>query len=269
VSESHFLDLNSPEHAYLFGFLQADGHLHRGKGNKGSLSVEVMASDRLILESFARLIPFHSGIYERRRTTYFKEAHASVAWYVSNQSFREELVRLGLPEGRKSAAIAPPIELRSSPDYYRGLIDADGSLGLTSPGFPFVSLTTASDLSAECYIDYLFRITGQLKSIRRNRRDNVFNIVVYKEDAQAVASRLYYDGCLALPRKSTKARDVGSWRRPDSMTRVSGRKSWTCDQDRIVLLEPTKIAASMLGRTVNSITVRRARLRLAGRSVTA
>ncbi|MFI9330880.1 hypothetical protein ACIGZJ_25455 [Kitasatospora sp. NPDC052868] len=31
-----FFDLERPDHAYMFAFLQADGHLAQGTGNKGS-----------------------------------------------------------------------------------------------------------------------------------------------------------------------------------------------------------------------------------------
>jgi LAGLIDADG-like domain len=33
----------------------------------------------------------------------------------------------------------------STNDYLRGLVDADGSVGITSLGLPFVSFTTASE----------------------------------------------------------------------------------------------------------------------------
>jgi hypothetical protein len=35
------LQLKNPSHAYFFGFIQADGHLRRIKGNKGALTVEL------------------------------------------------------------------------------------------------------------------------------------------------------------------------------------------------------------------------------------
>ena len=35
-----FMDLTVPEYAYMFGFLQADGHLAKGTGQKGRLTVE-------------------------------------------------------------------------------------------------------------------------------------------------------------------------------------------------------------------------------------
>jgi hypothetical protein len=39
-----FLDLTSADHAYLFAFLQCDGHLSESTRNRGRLSVELSIS---------------------------------------------------------------------------------------------------------------------------------------------------------------------------------------------------------------------------------
>lgn len=35
------LNLQIPEHSYLIGFVQTDGHLQKNKGNKGKLTIEI------------------------------------------------------------------------------------------------------------------------------------------------------------------------------------------------------------------------------------
>lgn len=93
-------------------------------------------------------------------------------------------------------------------DYFRGLIDGDGSLGLTSQGFPFLSLVTSSSHIAIEYLELIKQVTGKVKNSNRNTRDNIYNIVVYKEDAQLIVRHLYYTDCLALSRKLIKASEV-------------------------------------------------------------
>lgn len=56
------MNLADSRYAYLFGFIQADGHLRRGRGNKGFLSLELKAQDRWLLEQFAALIPFYLSL---------------------------------------------------------------------------------------------------------------------------------------------------------------------------------------------------------------
>jgi hypothetical protein len=253
--------LENPLHAYMFGFLQADGHLYQGPGRKGNLTVEVSAADRPILEQFAAIVPCYSSITERVRDTNFKNAHRSAVWTVSDLDFREALMALGFPPGRKSNVVVIPSVPFSRPDYFRGLVDADGSLGLARDGLPFISLTTASDSLAGGYIDFVSEVTGNRKNGRRNSRDGIYNITVMREAATTLIATLYYDDCLALRRKIEKARQAVIWVRPDGMRRSPNRKSWTEDQDAFILSHTLEESMNALGRTDHSVKVRLRRLR--------
>ena len=254
------LNLNEPAVAYMFGFLQADGHLYANSRNRGKLTLELNSEDRWIVEQFALLVPFYSSIKQRTRTTNFQENHRSVVWAVHNRSFREALIDSGIPAGRKSDIIAVPLGEYSQRDYFRGIVDADGSLGITGMGFPFVSIITTSTNLAVSYNEFLREQFGCRKKIQRNNRDNVFNITVMKEDAQALAATLYYDGCLALPRKQAKVPAILSWQRPAGM-KQKFYQDWCEAQDRFILTHPINEAALHLGRTEQSIKMRLWRLK--------
>jgi hypothetical protein len=113
-----------------------DGHLQQGAGQKGRLTVEINARDIHILRNFRDLTPYYSNISERARSTNFAETHHSATWSLYSLEARKKLSELGLPHGRKSKRIAPPRVDFSRRDYLRGVIDADGSVGRTSEGFP-------------------------------------------------------------------------------------------------------------------------------------
>lgn len=254
------IDLNLPAHAYWFGFIQADGHLRCIKGNKGALTVELGIQDRWLLERFAELVPVYSSITTRRRKTNFKEAYESVTWTVYDFEFRQELISLGMPEGRKSVTIAPPKTEFLEPDYYRGVVDADGALGLTANGYPFLTLTTYSEALANGYLAFVEKVAGKVKTASRNTRDQIFNIAVFKEDAQYLVATMYRKGCLALPRKMDKAGDVAQWIRPEGMRKVENRKRWTSEEDKFVLNHSVSASMKALGRSDKSIKLRRWRL---------
>jgi hypothetical protein len=254
------IDLKNPLHAYFFGFIQADGHLRRIKGNKGALTVELSSQDRWLLEQFAEIVPVYSSISIRRRKTNFKDEHESAAWIVYDFEFRQPLLALGMPEGRKSGVVKPPEVEFSRPDYYRGIIDADGALGLTSNEYPFLTLTTHSEALANGYLEFVEQNIGKAKTSSRNLRDQVFNIAVIKEDAQQLAAAMYYEGSLALPRKLEKARQVAEWVRPMEMRKVENRKRWTPDEDSFVLTHSITESMAALGRSEKSINIRRWRL---------
>ncbi|MFG2728972.1 LAGLIDADG family homing endonuclease [Streptomyces canus] len=256
------MDLTVPEYAYMFGFLQADGHLYQGTGQKGRLTVELNIRDIDLLYRFKYLTPHNSSVTERTRSTNFAENSHSAVWTLCSLEARTKLNELGLPYGRKSRTIAPPHDTFSRRDYLRGLIDADGSIGYAGQRLPFVSLTTSSTAIADFLCLYAREIAGAERVINRNTRDEVYNITYDKEAAQALAADLYYPGCLALGRKQVKADAVASWIRPFDMRIVHSRRVWTAQEDHVLLQATDVVAvAEKLGRTENSCRLRLWRLR--------
>lgn len=261
-SPHRFMDLTAPEYAYMFGFLQADGHLSQRSRQRGLLSVEISARDIDLLRQFQKLTPYNSSITERTRSTNFAETHTAAVWNLCSLEARTTLNELGLPYGRKSKTIAPPTSEFSRHDYLRGLIDADGSVGLTSKGFPFVSLTTASTAIASFVRDYGRDVTGVERSLKRNARDDVYNILYMMEVAQRLVADLYYPGCLSLARKQAAAGALAAWVRPAGMRAAYTKRRWTQQEDRILLnLNSPMAAADVLGRTTQSCHLRLWRLR--------
>ncbi|WP_255311167.1 hypothetical protein [Streptomyces viridosporus] len=256
------MDLSVPDYAYMFGFLQADGHLEKGTGRKGRLTVEISARDSHVLHEFQRLTPYYSNITERTRATNFAEVHTSAIWTLCALEARTRINELGLPYGRKSRTIAPPRGTFSARDYVRGIIDADGSVGITEAGFPFVAVTTASTAVGLYVCLYTQQVTGAERALNRNARDGVYNILYTKENAQRLAAHLYYPGSLCLARKQAAASALSEWVRPAGMRSAPRRRRWTEQEDRILLrLNNDAEAAAELGRTEKSCCIRLWRLR--------
>ncbi|WP_409470436.1 hypothetical protein [Streptomyces sp. HC307] len=256
-----FMNLTVPEYAYMFGFLQADGHLSQQSRQRGRLTVEINARDIDLLRKFQKLTPYNSSISERTRSTNFAETHRSAIWSLHSLEARTKLNELGLPYGRKSQQIAPPCVRFSSVDYLRGIIDADGSVGHTSQGFPFLSLTTKSTAIGAYLCSYAREITGSERTLKPNARDGIYNILYTKENAQELAIHLYYPGCLSLERKQAAADSLASWVRPAGMERRPSRIRWTHEMDRVLLAAPTIAhAAAELGYSQSACQVRRWKL---------
>jgi hypothetical protein len=257
-----FMDLTVPEYAYMFGFLQADGHLSQQSRQRGRLTVEINARDVELLREFQRLTPYNTSITERTRSTNFAEAHHSATWTLCSLEARTLLNDLGLPYGRKSKTITPPRGKFSRRDYLRGVIDADGSVGYTKQGWPFIALTTASTAIGSYLCFYAGKITGAERTLKRNARDGIYNILYTKENAQELAADLYYKDCLSLQRKKNAAESLGAWVRPANMRVAPDRRRWMAREDRVLLqLNDDAAAAKELGRTQKSCYVRLWRLR--------
>ncbi|MFF2401459.1 LAGLIDADG family homing endonuclease [Streptomyces goshikiensis] len=259
---ARFMDLQDPRYAYMFGFLQADGHLAQGVGRKGRLTAEINIRGVHILREFQQLTPYYSSITERVRATNFAEHAHSATWTLCALEARTLVNELGIPYGKKSRTIKPPRVDFSRPDYLRGIIDADGSLGWTAQGFPFLSLTSASTAIAAYLCHYAKKITGTERTIARNKRDGIYNVCYYKETAQQLAAHLYYPGCLALDYKRANADSIAGWVRPADMRVAPPRRKWTPSEDHeLLLLNNPAAAALALDRTPQSCAVRLWRLR--------
>ncbi|HEY8559997.1 MAG TPA: LAGLIDADG family homing endonuclease [Pyrinomonadaceae bacterium] len=258
--KEEFLTTENPFYAYLFGFFQTDGHLYQNSRNRGRLSIELAGRDEELLLKLQKRLPFNSSISRRTRKTNFSDEYVSVIWNVFDKRFRDFLINNGITYGRKSNVTSIPIGRFSKIDFYRGLIDGDGSMGLTNKGFPFLSFITASSKIAYEYLHFLKSITDKEKTAKQNTRDNVFNIAVYKEDAQKVVRKLYYENRLALPRKLIKAKEVLSWQRPATMRKVENRNRWTAVEDNFILSNSINDAMIKLGRSQKSIEMRLWRL---------
>lgn len=254
------MDLTKPEHAYFFGLLQSDGTFYETTRNRGRISLELQRSDSAILAKLSEMLPVSSTIMHRDRDTNFKKNYHSDVLCIFDWDFRKEMKSLGLPVGKKHEIVRPPEVPFSEADYYRGLIDGDGSLGTTCLGRPFLSFVTSSEEISRSYLDYIKKITGRVKIISRNERDGIFNIALFFEDAQVFARTLYYHGCISIERKYRLAQEIQSWVRPDGVIRMI-KRTWLPEEDEVILKNTPEKAAIILGRTIQSVQMRLWRLR--------
>ncbi|MGA4840337.1 LAGLIDADG family homing endonuclease [Streptomyces sp. G45] len=199
---------------------------------------------------------------QRTRSTNFAKTHTSAMWSMCSLEARTRINALGLPYGRKSKDISPPQVALRARDYLRGIVDADGSVGYTSQGFPFVSLTTASTAIATFFRDHARDLTGAERAIKRNARDDIYNVLYTKEAAQALAADLYYPDCLSLQRRQVKTEALAAWTRPAGMRVAPARRRWTPEEDQALLRAGSSAAAAdLLGRSEMSCSMRLWRLR--------
>jgi hypothetical protein len=249
------IDLTKPFWSYVFAFFQADGHLRQGTRRRGRLSVEIQLRDKPMLEAIQKGISCNSSIYMRTRDTNYKKDYTSCCLNIYDLAFRQSLIALGLPTGRKSISIGLPSSDYLERDYWRGWVDADGSLGVTGQGWPFVGFCTKSNQIARGFRDYAFKITGRTRTLKPNKRDQVYNLLYQKEEAQTLAREMYYEGALCLPRKMDSAIALQSWVRTGSPKRKPYYR-WTPEEDTIALSFPAHVAAEKLDRSEKGVLIR-------------
>lgn len=210
------IDFTKENLSYIYGLFLADGYLTENTRNRGKLGIELSEKDADIIPKIKKeLKDFNSSIIKRARSTNFKNNYNSIGLYFFSLELRNQIKMQGFPSGKKSKLTKPPKFENVS--FWRGYFDGDGSLGITSKGYPFLSLVTISPYIADAWILFLYKIINKQKTTSPNKRDGAYNICVYKEDAQKVAQILYTNASLYLNRKYKKHEKISKWQRPTTM----------------------------------------------------
>ena len=253
----YIIDLSKKEHSYFIGFVQADGH-HRRTGGKGSLSIELNIRDIDILNKFRTLFSVSSTIHTRKRTTNFKEDSETAILSFYDKTFRDELIKNKVPHGKKSDIIEPPDNVDKI-SHIRGLIDADGSLGITSDGKPFISLCTSSEKIKEYFCNFVEEITGVKSVIKRNKRDDVYNICIMNTKAKMLAECLFKNCPIGLERKNKQYENIINLQLKNTTKQIFVRM-WTDEEIEFVKTHTLEESIEHINRTENSIKIKLYRL---------
>ena len=191
--------------SYIFGLLITDGNLYLTTRNRGRVVLEVSIKDKDIVHKLYETIP-HSSIHQRKRNTNFKNDYATISFWNHQWGFRQKLIDAGFPTQNKTMMASPPLINYNKYHFWRGVIDGDGSLGVTSQNIPFVSLTTKSEALKDAYITFIQEEIGVNINAHRNQRDNIYNIMLTRSNALKLTNLLYrvHNG-LSIQRKQDKA----------------------------------------------------------------
>lgn len=251
--------------AYFLGLLHTDGTHEGDVAHKGRVTIELAEHDVDILYALADALPLKATIRTRTRITNFSggKPYTCFSLSVFDQEFRRWLATMRMPPGRKATSIGPPSAEFSHRDYLRGIIDGDGSVGYTRTDAPFISFVTASAELAEFVGDAIYTTSGKSRTLNRNARDHVFNVMVTNLAAAQLADYIWpCPDVLGIARKKQSGLSVAQWRPPAEKAGRYGnvRQRWTAEEDAIVLANSDTAAALALGRTAKSVAVRRWRL---------
>ena len=197
------------EESYIYGLLITDGSLSLYDRNRGRVSLEVNMIDEDIVYKLCNLIP-NSHHRERTRNTNFKKDYTTKIFSNTRKEFRDQLISQGFPVKDKTLNASPPILNYSEFDFWRGVIDGDGSIGITSKNIPFISLVTKSENLKIAYTEFIKKFLNHNINVNRNKRDSVYNIMLTKEKAIILANMLYLkeNPTIYLDRKYNKALEI-------------------------------------------------------------
>ena len=215
-------------YSYLFGLFGTDGSVRRTNDGKHIYDLTLELIDKDIIDKIYNMLP-NCSINERFRDTNFKKGYHSYILHCHNQDFILWCEQNNFPIKDKTNNMAPPIGNYSLSDFWRGVIDGDGSIGTkATDGQPFISLVTKSKSLKEAYCDYIYLLTGFKPTSNRNMRDNIFNITLHGEKALIISKNLYNNSILHIDRKYNKYIENSTWQKKSMKGIV--RKKWTLEE---------------------------------------
>lgn len=118
-----FEPINTPDKAYYFGLLAADGHTSL-KPNAKFVSIELQMPDAEVLDGLARLINCHGKIAELKRVG----KRPSKRLLVHSRLLTESLIRQGITLNTEQHFLPASIPAALRRHCLRGLLDGDGHI---------------------------------------------------------------------------------------------------------------------------------------------
>lgn len=120
INHNAFDNLSDPNALYWIGFIYADGHVACKRNGGYTISISVHEQDVDVLEKFKKFLNCTNKIvnYSDTKVKTIK---------VYSERMTEVLQSLGF-HNRKSYTLKPHEKLKYSKDFWRGVIDGDGSL---------------------------------------------------------------------------------------------------------------------------------------------
>lgn len=237
--------------SYLFGLILTDGYIETSSnGKKGKISIELRKGDEEILYKIAKFIP-EAKIYSRCRNTNFREEYESTVLYICDRFVRDKIIQWGIPLKNKSLIGTIPNQDYSESDFWRGVYDGNGSLGFTGSNEPYISLVVKSDFLKERLIELLNNKFGIIKRVNKNKRDNIYNIILKNEDAVRFSKFLYENKSLAIPRKYLAFLEISKWVRLNKKKVIE--VSWSDFEIEYIQNHSIAESVSFLNRSVSSV----------------
>ncbi len=204
-------DILTPEALYWIGFIYADGCIAK-KGNRHLITVDLSTRDKGHIEKFKAFLKAGVSIrdYTRNQNINGKgvKAYYTSVITISSKPIYDKLVSLDFTSNKTYDATVH-LDLVTSPDFWRGLIDGDGWISNTHTReykYVWVGLCGTID-TIQCFIDFVkgsgIQTDVEKARFKKGTKNNYETAFVNKVGKQ-VLNLLYKDATVYLDRKYEK-----------------------------------------------------------------
>jgi hypothetical protein len=190
----------TPDAAYWCGFLFADGSICERPGRAPTVALTLTEADRPHLEKLRTFLgSAHAITYVKGRSTRGYNTKPSYRFAVRSSQLAHRLRALGRYDGPVDSRLA------QSRDFWRGVMDGDGHVGL-HVGQAQVRLCGSHRLLS-AYTDFVARTraTPGSRPLTVRPHKSIYQVSATCATAERIAGLLYTEAATALDRKAVAA----------------------------------------------------------------
>lgn len=189
-----FAEPLSLEARYWIGFLLADGSI---SSSRATISLGLKFSDAEHVRKFARFVGvLEESVIEFDGVNNFGRNHGVKLSFIGKELI-PQLAKYGVVPRKTKTASVPP-SLAHDPDFWRGLVDGDGSVR-KDRGYNYIQLDGTLAI-VEGFRDVCYAIAGLRPALIPHA--SIFRAGLNSARATKLLKWLYYPGAVALERKA-------------------------------------------------------------------
>ncbi|MEV5552416.1 hypothetical protein AB0L44_02065 [Nonomuraea wenchangensis] len=126
TNRAYFSRIDTPEKAYILGFIVADGSVHK---NGKSVTVAVKEEDAPLLLDIAKHVECNASLHRKTGRGFGNIPRTTLALHICGKRIVSDLAILGVKSNKSVNATYPTIPERLERHLIRGLFDGDGYVG--------------------------------------------------------------------------------------------------------------------------------------------
>lgn len=203
INQEYFSNIDTPNKAYILGFLYADGCNHN-KNGKYTISISLQENDKHILEDIKKELGYSGELryidQEKNRRKYKINRQNQWNLTINNKKLSNDLLTYGvLPDKSYSATFPKFLSDDLYPHFLRGLSDGDGCIIKNEDRWSYVG-TYELLLGMKTYYEKVLNVHFSLLQDKRKR--SLWELrIAGKKQVKKFLDYMYKDVDLKLNRK--------------------------------------------------------------------
>lgn len=195
--ENYFDNIDTPNKAYLLGFIYADGCVEKNN----VVSIVVHKKDIEVLEMFKKELKATNNINETKTKPHVRINFCS-------KHMCDILIYMGCGRNKTNSLVFPDISEQYKYDFIRGFMDGDGCISIKNRGSKkYISLSFTGTFEMLDALKLSFHIDNPITFYRNSYALHIGK----KDDVMRILSNIYHNAELYMTRKFNKYKEYIEW----------------------------------------------------------